>query len=50
MADSSDELMGTFQRGRHVFRRVEEKTEELKVLQHNCNRNGNVFVSELEMG
>jgi hypothetical protein len=42
--------MGTLQRGSNILGRVEEKIEELKVLQHNCNRNGDVFVSALESG
>jgi hypothetical protein len=42
--------MGTLQRGSNVLRRVEEMIEGLKVLQHNCNRNGDVFVSILESG
>jgi hypothetical protein len=50
MADSQDESMGVLQRGSNVLGRVEEKIEELKVLQHNCNRNGDVFVSVLESG
>jgi hypothetical protein len=50
MADSPDELMRTLQRESNVLRRVEGKIEELKVLHHNCNRNGDVFVFVLESG